>query len=462
MTIRFPYLRDGQVINIKYRAVVEKAFWMVKGAERILYGLDDILRAETVCIVEGEIDKLSIDTAGGPPTVSVPDGAPAPDAKHYASKFSFLDGTAMARLRTAQTVLIGTDMEPPAAHSRTNWRGASGTPSARASPGRQGYKDANEVLVRHGPAAVLDALANAQPYPALRSAVALGRRGWISTLLGCEHEPRRCACGRCPMPERDAVTCNLGDGYLLIAAGLRREKSGDLTADLMLKNGRILYADRGGAQHRRGTPGLGAGGTDAGRTDRRADGGGAAGARAARCAGDPAGGPEEAHPGRSTRRHGQRAASGDFATDVAEAVELFHDPGGIAYATIPIGDHRETWPLHSKGFRQWLARRYHEQHGKTPNAQALVDATNVLAGKAIFDGPEHPVHLRLAEHEGVIYLDLCNERWEAIAIDRAGWRVVANPPVKFRRTRGMLPAADPGCRAAASTHLRRFINVPLR
>ena len=39
------------------------------------------------------------------------------------------------------------------------------------------------------------------------------------------------------MPERDAATCNLGDGYLLIAAGLRREKSGDLTADLMLKNG---------------------------------------------------------------------------------------------------------------------------------------------------------------------------------------------------------------------------------
>jgi hypothetical protein len=41
------------------------------------------------------------------------------------------------------------------------------------------------------------------------------------------------------------VTCTLGDGYDLIAAGLRREKSGDLTADLMLKNGHILHADRG-------------------------------------------------------------------------------------------------------------------------------------------------------------------------------------------------------------------------
>ena len=47
------------------------------------------------------------------------------------------------------------------------------------------------------------------------------------------------------MPERDAVICNLGDDYFLIAAGLRREKSGDLTADLMLKNGIVLVADRG-------------------------------------------------------------------------------------------------------------------------------------------------------------------------------------------------------------------------
>ena len=46
------------------------------------------------------------------------------------------------------------------------------------------------------------------------------------------------------MPERDAATCNLGDGFLLIAAGLRREKSGDLTADLILQNGKVLHADR--------------------------------------------------------------------------------------------------------------------------------------------------------------------------------------------------------------------------
>ena len=150
---------------------------------------------------------------------------------------------------------------------------------------------------------------------------------------------------------------------------------------------------------------------------------------------------------------------GDFASDVAETVELFHDPGSIAYATIPIDDHRETWLLHSKGFRQWMARRYHEKHEKTPNTQALVDATSVLAGKAIFDGPEHRVYIRNAEHEGIVYIDLCNERWDVLAIDRNGWRVESSPPVKFRRTRGMLPLPTPVTGGTVTT-LRRFINVP--
>src|SRR5215207_5745912 len=53
-----------------------------------------------------------------------------------------------------------------------------------------------------------------------------------------------CGCGGWLMPERDAVLCDLGDGYQLIAAGVKRETSSELTADLMLQNGKVLYADR--------------------------------------------------------------------------------------------------------------------------------------------------------------------------------------------------------------------------
>jgi hypothetical protein len=264
------------------------------------------------------------------------------------------------------------------------------------------------------------------------------------------------------VPERDAAACNLGDGYLLIATGLKREKSGELTADLMLQNGKVLYADRGVLN------------TAVGRRSW---------ATAAHAGAQEADGPSSDRMEQALQEHVLPDALAilqedpkkptqadllvgmvvselvDFASDIADAVELFHDAGGGAFATIPISDHRETWPLHSKGFRMWMARRYHEKHGKTPNTQALADATAVLAGRAIFDGPEYRVHLRLAEHERVIYLDLCNDRWEAIAVSADGWEIVANPPIKFRRTRGMLPLPIP-IAGGDLRALRRFVNLP--
>lgn len=49
----------------------------VSGAEKVLYGHDDVLNAPEVIIVEGEMDKLSLEEAGFRNVVSVPDGAPA-------------------------------------------------------------------------------------------------------------------------------------------------------------------------------------------------------------------------------------------------------------------------------------------------------------------------------------------------------------------------------------------------
>jgi hypothetical protein len=264
------------------------------------------------------------------------------------------------------------------------------------------------------------------------------------------------------MPERDAATCNLGDGYLLIAAGLRREKSGDLTADLMLQNGNILYADRGvlntvdGRRSWASAACAATQETDGPTADRMAE------ALQQHVLPDALAILQE-EPKKSTQADQLvgmfTELLGDFVSHITDAVELFHDPGGNAYATIPVGDHRETWPLHSKGFRQWMARRYHEKRGKTPNTQALTDATAVLAGKAIFDGPEYRVHVRVAEHGGIIYLDLCNERWDAIAVSANGWEIVSDPPVKFRRTRGMLPLPTPLAGGNLRT-LRRFVNLP--
>src|SRR5262249_2884648 len=41
-------------------------------------------------------------------------------------------------------------------------------------------------------------------------------------------------------------------------------------------------------------------------------------------------------------------------------IELFHAEDGTGYADILVDGHRETWPLRSRGFRQWLCRAYYQ------------------------------------------------------------------------------------------------------
>lgn len=61
--ICFPYLRDGQIVNIKYRDA-RKSFKMVKDAELILFNLNTIGDKKYCIITEGEIDCMSAYEAG--------------------------------------------------------------------------------------------------------------------------------------------------------------------------------------------------------------------------------------------------------------------------------------------------------------------------------------------------------------------------------------------------------------
>lgn len=141
-----------------------------------------------------------------------------------------------------------------------------------------------------------------------------------------------------------------------------------------------------------------------------------------------------------------------------QGLDLFHTAGGDAYALIPRGKHRECWPIRSTAFRRWLQRLYFDQTDATPGGQALQDALGMLEGAALHRGEAHEVHVRLASHEGRIYLDLGGEEWLAVEVAAGGWKTVAEPPVRFRRPRGMLPLPHPQPGGSLDT-LRRFVNV---
>ncbi|KAL4858725.1 Twinkle [Chlorella vulgaris] len=127
VAVAFPYHRrvvdaglglDSQLVNIKYRSLGVKKFWQVKGAEKVLFGLDDVVGCQEIVIVEGEIDKLAFEEAGITNVVSVPDGAPArvkegevPPADQD-TKFSYL-WNCRAWLDQATKVVIATDNDAP-------------------------------------------------------------------------------------------------------------------------------------------------------------------------------------------------------------------------------------------------------------------------------------------------------------------------------------------------------------
>lgn len=155
---------------------------------------------------------------------------------------------------------------------------------------------------------------------------------------------------------------------------------------------------------------------------------------------------------------GRGPTQADILIDLAGGAELFHSADGTAFADIMINDHRETWPVRTKGFRRWLARQFFEQTGGAPSSEALQSALNVIEAKAHFDGPERVVFIRVGGQDERLYLDLGDEAWRAVEIDATGWRVVNDPPVRFRRAAGMQPLAVPMLGGSVET-LRAFLNV---
>jgi len=141
---------------------------------------------------------------------------------------------------------------------------------------------------------------------------------------------------------------------------------------------------------------------------------------------------------------------------IAEAGELWRTADCTAFATVQVGNHLENMPIGSTGYRRWLVNRYYEQCGNTVGEKARTAALEMIESKALA-GTVHQAHLRIARLVDRIYIDLGNDKWDAVEITAAGWRVVANPPVKFRRTKntGELPYPAKG---GTLDQLRPFVN----
>lgn len=112
--------------------------------------------------------------------------------------------------------------------------------------------------------------------------------------------------------------------------------------------------------------------------------------------------------------------------------------------------------LDSATYRRLLGVRYHNAYPtKVLSGEQEGRALQLLEHRAHASGVRHRAFLRVADHDGRLYIDLGGGDGRAVEIDAMGWRVVTAPPVRFvRGSRGELPLPEPGgARADFARHL---------
>ena len=124
-------------------------------------------------------------------------------------------------------------------------------------------------------------------------------------------------------------------------------------------------------------------------------------------------------------------------------ITLWHDTEGEGYITIAVDDHFENMALKSRAFRLLLSGMFCEENdNRPPNSTAVKDALAALEYQAL-KGEEFTTFIRVAYANGRIYIDLGDPTWRAVEITHEGWKIIDNPPVKFTRTRHMMPLPEP-------------------
>jgi hypothetical protein len=155
-----------------------------------------------------------------------------------------------------------------------------------------------------------------------------------------------------------------------------------------------------------------------------------------------------------------RATSAEVLLRIAERARFFPGNDDRFYARFAVDDHEETHELRSSSFRRWLIREFRKETRGFVPVEALNGLIASLEADAEDAGPKETVHLRIGgDLEGtVIYVDLGDRSRRAVAITAAGWEIVAQPDVAFRRPKGMAPLAEPKAGGSLDV-LKKYVNL---
>jgi twinkle protein len=154
--IAFPYFEGGTIVNYKYRAL-PKHHTMEKECKLTLYGINDIAGADYAIWVEGEFDKLAVEVAGFRNCVSVPNGAST-------GSMEYLKNCEL-QIRSVGRHILAVDNDEPGRLLKDELAKRLDPKICYYVRYPEGCKDANDVLIHHGPDRLKEMLLHPRPFP---------------------------------------------------------------------------------------------------------------------------------------------------------------------------------------------------------------------------------------------------------------------------------------------------------
>lgn len=97
--------------------------------------------------------------------------------------------------------------------------------------------------------------------------------------------------------------------------------------------------------------------------------------------------------------------------------------------------------LNSSAADYWLTGLHFNLHSKTVDSQAIKRVRSTLAGITMCDDVRKEMHVRSAQSNGAVYVEL--RPGNVVEITGLGWRIINDPPVMFRQYPNLKPLPRP-------------------
>jgi hypothetical protein len=122
-----------------------------------------------------------------------------------------------------------------------------------------------------------------------------------------------------------------------------------------------------------------------------------------------------------------------------EVLDLFKTEADVPHITI----NGSTYRIESSELKELLWKRYYLEFNSPPSCCLLNNTVKTLFMHTKVFAPVKEVYRRVARIEDTVYIDLCNDKFEAIEITSEGYKIINDPPVKFIRSKAQRPIGKP-------------------